>query len=118
MSSLYNLIEELIKECNDFEAKNIELEARNNSLERINQGLVDAINQSDDDGRHVDIVWLTRDELKEYSDIQQAGGINSVKADAIASFVDCVIESGQLSREDNELLKTFELEVVSEREND
>ena len=60
-----------------------EAEARVIALEKINQGLVDAVNQSDDDGKHVDLVWLTRDEMKEYSDVNQAGGINAIKADAI-----------------------------------
>lgn len=65
------------------EQQALDLVKENEALRRINQGLTDAVNQSDDNGKAVDLVWLTRDELKEYSDINQAGGVNAIKADAI-----------------------------------
>ena len=35
----------------------------------------------------VDLVWLERSEINELSAINQAGGINSIKADAIEAFI-------------------------------
>jgi hypothetical protein len=42
--------------------------------------------------------------------------IKLVSSTAINYFADCIIESGQLSGSDNEFIKTFALEVTSERE--
>lgn len=115
MANLDSQLEELITERNAFEAENIALKARNSSLEHINQGLVDAINQSDDDGKHPDIVWLMRDELQDYSDVHQAGGINAVKASAVQEFAnrycgDCTTEyQTKLNEDANEWAYSVEV---------
>jgi len=64
------------------EQQALDLVAENEALRQINKGLVNSIDQNDDD-RPADLVWLTRDELKGYSDLVQAGGVNAIKADAI-----------------------------------
>ena len=55
----------------------------NEALKRANHSMATEINRGFDIGKATDIVWITRDEMKEYSDINQAGGINAIKADAI-----------------------------------
>ena len=59
----------------------------NEALKRANHSMATEINRGFDIGKATDIVWITRDEMKEYSDINQAGGINAIKADAIGCFV-------------------------------
>ena len=79
---------DMVEQRNSFEkqaldtiAKNEALEVENKALKEVNSALR-AINISvakkAAEGR-CDLVWLTRDDLQEYSDIEQAGGINGVR---------------------------------------
>ena len=74
-------------------AVNKTLMTDNEALRQINKSLVDAINQNDEE-RTSDLVWMTRDEMKDYSDVHQAGGINAIKANAIIEMMDSVPNSG------------------------
>ena len=73
-----------------FEAKEKELEAlkaQNETMLALNIHLANTIQSKVTDDKPTDLAWLTRDELKEYSDVHQAGGINAIKADAIGLAV-------------------------------
>ena len=73
-----------------FEAQQKELEAlkaQNETMLALNIHLANTIQSKVTDDKPTDLVWLTRDELQEYSDVHQAGGIDAIKADAIKEFV-------------------------------
>ena len=67
----------------------------NEALKKANHSMAIEINTGFDTGKSVDIVWITRDEMKGYSDIVQAGGFNSIKADAIEEATHKTRESMQ-----------------------
>jgi hypothetical protein len=77
-----------------------------------------AIDDEFNNGKHIDLVWMTRDEMKEYSDVKQAGGINSIKASAVQEFAnrycgDCTTEyETKLNADANEW--AYSVEVTGE----
>lgn len=84
MDKLDAQIESLTKERNQFEAEVIALKCANKSM-RV------AIDDEFENGKPIDLVWMTRDEMKEYSDINQAGGVDAIKADAIDIALSLII---------------------------
>lgn len=74
------------------------LAAKNKALKEVNAALR-AINISvakkEAEGQP-DLVWLTRDDLQEYSDIEQAGGIKAIKVAAINGFSDYLVNTNQV----------------------
>ena len=71
----------------------------NKALKKANHSMAIEINTGFDTGKSVDIVWITRDEMKGYSDIVQAGGINSIKADAIEAACVKLFRDGSVAKE-------------------
>ena len=67
----------------------------NEALKRINLGLANLLISQIEDNKPTTLTWLTKDDLIEYSDINQAGGINAIKADAIEEATHKTRESMQ-----------------------
>ena len=61
----------------DLVAKVEALESQAVGLECANKSMREAIDDEFENGTGIDIIWMTRDEMKEYSDVHQAGGIPS-----------------------------------------
>ena len=83
MSSLYNLIEELIKECNDFEAETVALKAQ---VAQLKEALVMSFNGAWDDDHALTIDTTVRAAI----DSTPEQCLNSVKADTISDFIESV----------------------------
>tara|TARA_R110000787_G_scaffold283904_1_gene397117 strand:- start:136 stop:456 length:321 start_codon:yes stop_codon:yes gene_type:complete len=67
----------------NYEQRTLELIAENEALKCANASMRAAIDEEFNNGKPIDLVWLTREELKEYSDVNQAGGIDSIRLSAI-----------------------------------
>jgi len=109
MTSLDESFEELIKERNAFEAENNLLKANLEYWQRtsrytrkINNRLASEFIK-DMNPEDVDLVWLERDQIKELSELEQAGGISSIKADAVQGFADTL--------DGNSVIKVYESRI-------
>ena len=75
----------------------------NEALKRINHNLSSLLIAPMVDNKPVDLVWLTRDDLKDYSDVHQAGGINAIRISAIRDLArtECPVSGPIITSEES-----------------